>query len=440
MFALFAFSLLLTTAFSDKWAVLVAGSKDYVNYRHQANVCHAFQILRTMGIPDDHIIVMMADDIANNPENPVPGNIINSPGGPNVYAGVNRDYTGTDVTPENFLNVLRGNRTDGTPKVLMSNQDDSVFIYYADHGAPGLVAFPYGGVLYSYQLIDTLRYMHDNGRFGRMLIYVEACESGSMFDGLLPPEWNVYAVTASTPFESSYACYCDSDRGTCLSDVFSANWLENSEPRLVEVETLYDQFLISKLETTTSQVCVYGNLSMGRLFLDEFLGGSIKQDQVQSQVQSPFDARAAIRSALELDRNRFPGRSLDARSALQLARVRSSELTAVDSRTWPFAYWSKRNSSRYEELVRRFLLEIEYFGSRFEFGEPERKGCHDVKVVDSRCIERHLRRMTDEIGPISEAGLELVSVYLSPVCTGASASTGAGTGADSPINSPSTLA
>lgn len=32
----------------------------------QADVCHAYQILHAHGVPDDHIIVMMTDDIANN--------------------------------------------------------------------------------------------------------------------------------------------------------------------------------------------------------------------------------------------------------------------------------------------------------------------------------------------------------------------------------------
>jgi hypothetical protein len=40
-----------------------------------------------------------------------------------------------------------------------------------------------------------------------MLIYVEACESGSMFNNVLPGDISVYAVTAATPFESSWACY-----------------------------------------------------------------------------------------------------------------------------------------------------------------------------------------------------------------------------------------
>ena len=53
---------------ADNWAVLVAGSMGWYNYRHQADVCHAYQILHQHGIPDSNIIVMMYDDLAENRE------------------------------------------------------------------------------------------------------------------------------------------------------------------------------------------------------------------------------------------------------------------------------------------------------------------------------------------------------------------------------------
>ncbi|MGL5903426.1 MAG: C13 family peptidase [Cetobacterium sp.] len=34
----------------------------------QANVCCAYQILQKNGIPDEQIVVMMYDDIAQNPQ------------------------------------------------------------------------------------------------------------------------------------------------------------------------------------------------------------------------------------------------------------------------------------------------------------------------------------------------------------------------------------
>jgi len=72
---------------SDHWAVLVAGSNGFWNYRHQADICHAYQILKKNGIPESNIIVMAYDDIANDPENPIPGKLFNQPNGEDVYAG-----------------------------------------------------------------------------------------------------------------------------------------------------------------------------------------------------------------------------------------------------------------------------------------------------------------------------------------------------------------
>ena len=41
------------------WVVLAAGSDGWYNYRHQADVCHAYQVLREHGVPEENIIVFM---------------------------------------------------------------------------------------------------------------------------------------------------------------------------------------------------------------------------------------------------------------------------------------------------------------------------------------------------------------------------------------------
>merc|ERR1719516_176344 len=126
----------------ELWVVLVAGSNGWMNYRHQADICHAYQIVHAHGVPDDHIVVMMYDDIAFNPRNPTPGKIINHPNGTDVYKGVPKDYTCNNVRPEIFLQILRGEEINtGSGKTLKSGPNDNVFVYFADHGAKGLVGF-----------------------------------------------------------------------------------------------------------------------------------------------------------------------------------------------------------------------------------------------------------------------------------------------------------
>lgn len=127
---------------STRWAVLLAGSSGYGNYRHQADVCHAYQILRKGGLKEENIIVFMYDDIANNSDNPRPGTIINHPNGKDVYAGVPKDYTGDNVNVNNFLAVLLGDKSSvkgGSGKVVDSGPNDHIFIYYSDHGGPGVL-------------------------------------------------------------------------------------------------------------------------------------------------------------------------------------------------------------------------------------------------------------------------------------------------------------
>ncbi|KAM9354687.1 legumain [Pholidichthys leucotaenia] len=260
------------------WVVLVAGSNGWYNYRHQADVCHAYQIVHRNGIPDEQIVVMMYDDLAENEENPTPGILINRPNGTDVYKGVPKDYTGENVTPENFLAVLKGDASNvkgGSGKVLKSGPNDHVFVYFTDHGAPGLLAFP-DSELHVDALQEAIKYMYDNKKYKKMVFYIEACESGSMMNQL-PRDLNVYATTAANPEESSYACYYDEERDTYLGDVYSVMWMEDSDAEDLTKETLRDQFRIVKKLTNTSHVMQYGNLTINHMKVIKFQG-NCKED------------------------------------------------------------------------------------------------------------------------------------------------------------------
>lgn len=82
-----------------------------------------------------------------------------------MYAGCNIDYSGKDVTPEVFQAVMEGDsnfvKGKGNEKVLKSNDKSKVFVFFTDHGAPGLIAFP-SKYLYADQLDKTINLMHTN--------------------------------------------------------------------------------------------------------------------------------------------------------------------------------------------------------------------------------------------------------------------------------------
>jgi len=268
-------------AFAKDWAVIIAGSKTYGNYRHQADACHAYHVTSKFGIPDERIIMMFYDDIAHSSSNPFPGKMFNKPTasgvpGVDVYEGCKKDYTGSQVTPSNLVKVLTGD-TSAPGAVLKSTSEDNVFINFVDHGGTGIIAFP-SGTMSSSMLMGALKTMHSKNMYKKLVFYLEACESGSMFEGLLPTDMNIYATTASNAKESSWGTYCPPDDKvngvelkSCLGDLYSVNWMENADS-VGKTETLADQFTIVKKATSKSHVMQYGTLSFTSDPIGDYMG------------------------------------------------------------------------------------------------------------------------------------------------------------------------
>ena len=269
-------------ATDNHWAVIVAGSSGYGNYRHQADTCHAYQLLKSRGIPEDQIIHMNYDDVAHNLRNPFKGKIFNHPTkkgtpGRDVYEGCKIDYRRKDVTPNNLIDVLTGNDASGVGPVLKSDENSQIFFYFADHGAPGLVAMPWGGYLYADKLHEAFKTMHSKKMYKQMTVYMEACESGSMFQNILEDDLSIYAVSAANAKESSWGTYCSPDDmvdgkhiRSCLGDLFSTNWLENADHANMVMETLQSQYNTVQKETTKSHVLQWGELSFVNETISEF--------------------------------------------------------------------------------------------------------------------------------------------------------------------------
>ncbi|KAL6475596.1 hypothetical protein MHYP_G00166360 [Metynnis hypsauchen] len=399
---------------SKHWVLLAAGSKDWDNYRHQACVCHAYQVARRNGIPDEQIVVMMYDDIAYNQENKYQGRIINTPNGPNVYQGVPKDYTRADVSAKNFLAILRGDeagvvkRTRGPKKVLNSGQNDTVFVYLSSHGAPGLFAFPKEH-LYASDLVDTINEMSRRQQFSKMVIYVESCFSGSMIANL-PNNAQVYGVSASTPFESSYACFFDEDRCAYLSNEFTSQWLLHSEMSNLTSTTFQDQFKYLKEKVKESTPCQYGNKELSKLCISDILGCPDSRTQAASidraESLSPTHLTPSHHVPLIIQENRIKReKDPEKNRALQrdynrLRQTRSRFEKAVHDiakhscpRRGPRALLERRSLTRLEDMKKV----AEHFRQTFREWHEEQDDC---------CVLQHMHVFVSLI----ESGVEVATI------------------------------
>ncbi|KAF4379911.1 hypothetical protein F8388_009583, partial [Cannabis sativa] len=141
-------------------------------------------------------------------------------------------YTGHQVTTENLYAVLLGDKKavkGGSGKVIDSKPNDIGSSYttqimealeflafglvkskldhcYQLHAV--FVGMPNMPFLYGMDFIEVLKKKHAAGTYRKMVIYVEACESGSIFEGIMPKDMNIYVTTASNAQENSWGTYC----------------------------------------------------------------------------------------------------------------------------------------------------------------------------------------------------------------------------------------
>lgn len=401
-----------------RWAILIAGSAGYWNYRHQADVCHAYQILKRGGLKDENIIVFMYDDIAYNEENPYKGSIINKPDGPNVYEGVPKDYTGEHVTVSNFYAAILGDKDaikGGSGKVVNSGPNDHIFIYYTDHGGPGVLGMPTSPNLYADEFVDTLKKKAASGTYKELVIYLEACESGSIFEGLLPEGLNIYVTTASNAEESSWGTYCPGmnpppppEYETCLGDLYSVAWMEDTEKENLKKETLSDQYLIVKSRTSNhntyrsgSHVMQYGDIKINVEELERYLGFDPANENVTKPVLPQFLA------SNELTTN-APQREAD------LLHLRH-KFTNAEKGSW-------REANAAEELAktikhRRHLDDsVKLIGEIMFAGENsdklnEVRPAGSVLVDDWACLRTMVRTFEAKCGALTQYGMKHMRAF-----------------------------
>jgi hypothetical protein len=65
---------------SSNWAIIASTSIFWYNYRHTANALAVYRAVKGMGLDDDHIILMLADDHACNPRNAFQGQVFSETG------------------------------------------------------------------------------------------------------------------------------------------------------------------------------------------------------------------------------------------------------------------------------------------------------------------------------------------------------------------------
>lgn len=316
------FLFLFSLASCNKFALLYAGSNGFYNYRHQADIFTIYNQLIDRGFQNMQIALFAYDDIASDPSNPFTGQVFHTlDHKTNVYPGSAKiNMKGDQVTAHTFENGI---------STLPTTRNDYIFIYYDNHGGPGILGTPVGDSIYADDLAQAFTNSSTKKHFKKCLFIVEACYSGSVAEVIKAD--NVAIITAANDQESSYAAVYDSTVGTYLSNEFTNYFISfiDEEPEM----TVGELFTNLKESTQQSHVCYYGDESVQSLSLSLFIGTpstkkiSKKVNKKSLQLLKPKDATEKTLKFL----SQHSKASIRARARMQMLRNKalSEKLEAV---------------------------------------------------------------------------------------------------------------
>ena len=261
-------------ALEDNYAVLVAASQGWKNYRHQADVLGFYHYLKEKGYDDDHIVLIMADDIAYNERNPLQGMVRRELSGTNLYEDVQIDYRLGDLTLSDLKQILTCEPSEAYPVTLGSGTNDNVLFFWSGHGTQQ-----------GWEWKDTEHLdagfacsMFSDMQFRKMFAIIETCYSGGVAQGCtgIP---GLLMMTAANPHETSKADAFDNELQVYLSNTFTSSILAQFGRN--PMCSIYDLYLHAFDKTQGSHVMVYNAEHYGNLYfndMSEYLSPKIGMD------------------------------------------------------------------------------------------------------------------------------------------------------------------
>lgn len=250
----------------ERWALIVAASSGWINYRHQADALNMYKILRSRGYDDEHIILIMEDDIAYHGNNPNPGTVQVITGGENLYENVLIDYKTSDLEPEDLENILLGKHSEKTPNVISSDEHDNVLIFWSGHGNPSYLQWLEEEKFTAEMAQRLFTFAYNERKYRKMLCLIEACYSGSIGKQCMGIP-GILCFTAANETETSKADIWNTDLSVWMSNRFTSTLHEcvTNKPNITFRDLYYRMFI----NTVGSHVMVYNADSYGNLYLEK---------------------------------------------------------------------------------------------------------------------------------------------------------------------------
>lgn len=223
-------------ALTDQYAVLVQGSEGISCYRHQADVLNVYQALRRDGFDDDHIILIIDKEMAQELRTTMRGTVRIAVDGKDLLGGTDGlpvavvDYDNANLTARDVADILTGKQSARLHTVLPQGEGYNVLFYWSGHGRSG----EHGG---SDEFVwrdteaekgftaDLMRQTASQMQYRKLLIAAEPCFGENVIRAIKGID-GVLAISGASGTEQSWADHWNDDARLWMCDRFSLNLVD----------------------------------------------------------------------------------------------------------------------------------------------------------------------------------------------------------------------
>lgn len=241
------------------YAMIIATSQGWNNYRHQANAYAMYQLLKKNGLDDDHILLISEDDIAENPNNPSQGFIQSPMSDENLHKGIQVDYNPSQLQFKDLLTVFDNN------SAFHPGKTDNLFVYWAGHGEKEGPRW-LNNIIPAYQVADFFKRLSDKQYYRKLFLAMETCYSGQV--GIACADKNIpgmLCLTAANRIETSKTSKTNASGSIWISNSFTDNLLEqlSTQGNTLSIYELYHKVYN---HTIGSHASVYNSKNVNSLY------------------------------------------------------------------------------------------------------------------------------------------------------------------------------
>ena len=314
-------------------ALILNSSRYWFNYRHANNALGIYHLLKQNGIPDDNIILMLADEYAANPRNPYKNRMhANGVASESWYSADSEvDYRGSDVTVQVFLDALTG----AAPKALKTDRNSKLLIYVTGHGGDNFFKFQDEEELTSQDIASVMDLLYEHKKFDQALFIADTCQAFTLFDKITTP--NVLTLGTSLREQNAYAHHSDKDLGLAVIERWTHLFLKGYQDK-AQSETTLHEVMVKPFEdkiTLAANIGIKEDTSKRKfkdVLLSEFFGvkggGISNADGVNTKSKTMLMSNTDSNKSIDVEEIIFseemPSHPINARLPRELKQSNSS--------------------------------------------------------------------------------------------------------------------